>query len=67
MANQNLGKLDRILRFGLAFWWIGPLAPQFGADWANVLIAVIGWIALIESFWGYCWLHKLFKVDNQNQ
>ena len=64
---KNLGKLDRILRFILAFWWIGPLAPQFGEDWANVLIAVIGWIALIESFWGYCWLHKLFKIDNQNQ
>ena len=64
---KNLGKLDRILRFILGFWWIGPLAPEFGADWANVLIAVIGWIALIESFWGYCWLHKLFKIDNQNQ
>jgi len=64
---KNLGKLDRILRFILAFWWIGPLAPQFNAEWANVIVAIIGWIALIESFWGYCWLHKLFGIDNKNQ
>lgn len=33
--NQNLGKLDRILRFALAFWWLGPWAPQFGAEWGQ--------------------------------
>ena len=64
---QNLGKVDRILRFALAFWWLGPLAPQFGAPWANALIAVIGWIALAESFLGWCGLHRLFDIDNKNQ
>ena len=63
---KNLGKLDRILRFILGFWWIGPLAPQFGADWANVLIAVIGWIALVESFMGWCGLHTLFTIHNKD-
>lgn len=64
--NQNLGKLDRILRFLLAFWWLGPLAPQY-EGWAGILIAVIGWIALIESFSGWCWLHRIFHIDNKNQ
>ena len=65
--SQNLGKLDRILRFALAFWWLSPLAPKFNADWANLLIAIIGWIALVESFLGWCWLHQLFRIDNKNQ
>ena len=65
--NQNLGKVDRILRFALAFWWLGPLAPQFDAGWANLLIAIVGWISLIESFLGWCWLHRLFHIDNKNQ
>ncbi|OGY43070.1 MAG: hypothetical protein A2729_03835 [Candidatus Buchananbacteria bacterium RIFCSPHIGHO2_01_FULL_39_14] len=65
--NQNLGKLDRIFRFALAVWWLGPLAPQFAANWANLLIVIIGWVALVESFWGFCWLHRLFRVDNKNQ
>lgn len=65
--NQNLGKLDRILRFALAFWWLGPLAPQFGAEWANLFIYVVGWIALVESFLGWCGFHRLFKIDNRNQ
>ncbi len=64
--NQNLGKLDRVLRFLLAFWWLGPLAPQYGG-WSSTLIAIIGWIALIESFWGWCWLHRVFRIDNRNQ
>ncbi len=64
---QNLGKLDRVLRFALAFWWLGPWAPQYGADWANLVVAVIGWIALVESFLGWCFLHKLFGIDNKNQ
>ncbi len=67
MANQNLGKLDRILRFALAFWWLGPLAPNFDANWANILIAIVGWISLVESFWGWCWLHTAFHIDNKNQ
>lgn len=64
---QNLGRLDRILRFALALWWLSPAAPQFGTEWANVVVAVIGWIALAESFLGWCWLHTLFGVDNKNQ
>jgi len=64
---HNLGKLDRILRFILAFWWLGPIAPQFDIGWVNTLIAIIGWIALIESFWGFCWLHTFLKIDNKNQ
>ena len=64
---QNLGRLDRILRFALAFWWLGPLAPQFSAVWATWLIAIIGWIALIESFTGWCWLHTLFDINNKSQ
>jgi hypothetical protein len=65
--NQNLGKIDRVLRFALAFWWLGPLAPQYGAEWANLLIAIVGWISLAESFLGVCWLHRWFGIDNKNQ
>ena len=65
--NQNLGKLDRILRFALAVWWLSPLAPQFGVEWANWLIAAIGWIALAESFLGWCGFHRPFGIDNKNQ
>lgn len=64
---QNLGKLDRILRFILAFWWLGPLAPNFSAPWMGTLIAFVGWVALIESFLGWCLLHSIFKIDNRNQ
>ena len=65
--SSNLGKLDRILRFVLAFWWLGPLAPQYGNEWVNWAIFVVGWIALLESFWGWCWLHTIFGIDNKNQ
>lgn len=64
---QNLGRLDRILRFALAFWWLGPLAPSFNVGPVNLLIAIVGWIALAESFLGWCWLHTLFGIDNKNQ
>ncbi len=64
---QNLGKTDRILRFALAFWWLGPFAPQFDIVWANWLIIGIGVIALIESFTGWCGLHTLFRINNKNQ
>ena len=64
---QNLGKLDRILRFLLAFWWLGPFAPQFQAAWANWIIIIIGLIALLESFTGWCGLHSLFGINNRNQ
>ena len=64
---QNLGKVDRILRFALAFWWLGPWAPQFSLIWLNWFIVIIGLIALIESFIGYCWLHSLFNINTKNQ
>ncbi|MEM3154363.1 MAG: DUF2892 domain-containing protein [Candidatus Woesearchaeota archaeon] len=67
MVKQNLGKLDRIFRFVLAVWWIGPFAPQFMVPWLNWLILVVGWIALVESFAGYCWLHDLLRINNRNQ
>ena len=67
MIKLNLGKLDRILRFALAFWWLGPWAPQFDAQAINILIAVIGWIALVESFMGWCWLHNLLSINNKSQ
>lgn len=64
---QNLGRVDRILRFALAFWWLGPFAPVFTATWANGIVVVIGLIALIESFTGWCGLNQLFNINNKNQ
>jgi len=64
---QNLGTLDRILRFALAFWWLGPWALRTGnlvLDWA---IIVVGLIVLLESFAGWCVLHDIFKINNRNQ
>lgn len=67
MIKTNLGTVDRVLRFALAFWWLGPWAPEFAQPWAAWLILIVGWIALIESFIGFCWLHTLFGIDNKNQ
>jgi len=64
---HNLGKLDRVLRFGLAFWWLGPWAPTYSAPLANWLIFIVGWVALIESFVGWCGLHTLLHINNRNQ
>ena len=64
---QNLGRLDRILRFALAVWWLGPWAPHYEVAFVNVLIALVGWIALGESFLGWCLIHKLVPIDNKNQ
>ena len=64
---QNLGKLDRILRFALAFWWLGPWALRTSIDWLNLVIIAVALIALLESFTGYCWLHNVFGIKNQNQ
>lgn len=64
---QNLGRLDRVLRFLLAFWWLGPLAPEYPYAWVNTAIFIVGWIALLESFGGWCWLHTLMGIDNKNQ
>ncbi len=67
MMKQNLGKLDRIFRFVLAIWWLGPFAPQFMAPWANLLITIGGVIALLESFIGWCILHDMFGINNKSQ
>ncbi len=64
---QNLGIVDRVLRFALAFWWLGPWPLRFNLEWMNWIIIAIGWIALIESFIGYCWLHNLFGMNSKNQ
>lgn len=67
MVRQNLGTVDRILRFALAFWWLGPFAPTFNIAWLNIAVIIIGLIALLESFIGWCWLHSLFGINNKNQ
>jgi len=64
---QNLGKVDRILRFALGFWFLGPWAPQFSLIWANWIVVIIGVIALVESFVGWCGLHSIFGINNKNQ
>ena len=64
---QNLGKLDRIFRFALAFWWLGPWMPQYSLVWLNWVLFVVGWIALAESFLGWCLLHQLLGINNKNQ
>ncbi len=64
---QNLGTVDRILRFALAFWWLGPIAPNFGINWVQWTVVIVGWIALIESFVGYCWLHDLLGIHNNDK
>lgn len=64
---QNLGRVDRVLRFALAFWWLGPWAPSYSAAWVNWAIFIVGWIALAESFLGFCWLHNLFGINTKDQ
>lgn len=67
MFKQNLGKLDRVLRFLLAFWWLGPWAPSYSYEMINWLIFAVAWIALLESFTAWCWIHSACKIDNKNQ
>ena len=64
---QNLGKLDRILRFALAFWWLGPWMPEYNSVLATILITVVGWVALVESFLGWCMLHQWLGINNKSQ
>lgn len=66
MIKRNLGTVDRVLRFALAFWWLGPWAPEYSQSLAQWAILIVGWIALIESFVGFCWLHTLFGIDNRD-
>ena len=67
MLKHNLGQLDRIFRFLLAFWWLGPWAPEYSLDWVNWLIFIVAWIALLESFISYCWLHQICGINNRDQ
>ncbi|HII65377.1 TPA: DUF2892 domain-containing protein [Candidatus Woesearchaeota archaeon] len=62
---QNLGTVDRTLRFALAFWWLGPWPLRFAAEWVNWLIIAVAWIALAESFLGYCWLHEMLGIGKR--
>lgn len=62
---QNLNTTDRVLRFLLAFWWLGPWSPLFPWNWLNVVIFAIGWIALVESFLGWCWLHNVLHLNHK--
>ena len=64
---QNLGITDRILRFALGFWFLGPLAPAFSFVWLNWVVIIVGLIALLESFIGWCGLHNWFGINNKNQ
>ncbi|MEK6905412.1 MAG: DUF2892 domain-containing protein [Nanoarchaeota archaeon] len=64
---QNLGKLDRVFRFALAIWWLGPWMPEYGILWLSWVIAAVAWIALAESFLGLCTLHRLVGINNKNQ
>lgn len=64
---QNLGKLDRIFRFALAFWWLGPWKPVFFPAWVNWLVTLVGWVALVESFGGWCFIHHWLGISNKNQ
>ncbi|MBI4146999.1 DUF2892 domain-containing protein [Candidatus Woesearchaeota archaeon] len=66
MIKQNLGKLDRLLRFLLAFWWLGPWQPMVGGP-LRTLMLIVAWVALVESFLGWCWLHDLLGIKNTNQ
>lgn len=68
MVKQNLGKLDRVFRFALAVWWLGPWTPgDLGLPFVGLVVLVVGWIALVESFVGFCLLHTLLKINNKNQ
>ncbi|MBI2483246.1 DUF2892 domain-containing protein [Candidatus Uhrbacteria bacterium] len=64
MLHRNLGFLDRVLRFALAVWWLGLWAPVFPYEWANWGISIIGWIALVESFLGWCGFHALWGIHD---
>lgn len=62
---QNLGTVDRVLRFLLAFWWLGPWPLQYNVIWVNWVLFIVGWIALVESFLGWCWLHDALGLNRK--
>lgn len=63
---RNLGTVDRVLRFALAFWWLGPWAPHPSSELLYGAMLVVAWIALVESFIGWCGLHTLFGIDRRD-
>ena len=67
MCKPNLGPVDKVLRFALAFWWLGPWAPQFAAPWAKWLVMIVAWIALLESFIGWCGLYALLGMNTSKK
>jgi fatty acid desaturase len=64
---QNLGKLDRIFRFVLGIWLLGPFAPAIKPVWGQWLCLIIGAIALVESFTASCPVHDWLGINNKNQ
>jgi hypothetical protein len=64
---QNLGIVDRVLRFLLAFWWLGPWALRYNIFLVDWIIVFVAWVAFFESFIGWCGLHYLVRINNKNQ
>jgi len=64
---QNLGKLDRILRFIFGVWAIQFVLPMLKNELLWWIVLVLALIALLESFIGKCRLHNLLKIDLKNQ
>lgn len=64
---QNLGRLDRIFRFVLGVWVLGPWAPWFMETWPDWLVIVVGLFLLMESLFGWCGLHDALGINNRNQ
>ncbi len=64
---SNLGNLDRIFRFVsgwiLLFWGIYFIKDNT----LSLLMAIVGVWILIESFFGWCGLHTIFKINLKNQ
>ncbi len=65
MFKQNLDWADRILRFALAIWWLGPFAPAFASPMLNTLVYLLGWLALFESMFDWCWLLENLGVKRK--
>ncbi len=61
---HNLGNVDRVLRFVLGVWLIQWVLPNVQNQILWWVLLVLSLIALIESFIGYCWLHKMFGIKN---